>query len=183
MSEDTDKRYYGKYRGTVILNLDPLFKGRIRALVPSVTEFNPTTWVEPCSPFAGPASGFFFVPPISSTVWIEFVEGNPRFPIYSGGLWNETDLALIPPQSKPFVVPNETMIRTMSGATITFTMTPPGITIQTIDMKKISINPTGIEISLGAPTTGIVIDAAGNVRITSPTSISINAPKVSINSP
>ena len=179
----TGKRYYGKYRGTVITNVDPEFKGRMKVMVPSVSAFNVSTWVEPCAPFAGTGCGFFSIFPPKATVWVEFVEGNPNFPIVTGGLWNDIDLATIPPQSKPFVVPGEAMIRAINGATITFTMAPPGITIQTIDMKKISINPVGIEISLGSPGTGIVIDSGGNIRITTPTSISINAPKVSINSP
>ena len=44
------KEFYGKYRGTVVSNLDPDFKGRITAMVPDVLGLVPTTWATPCVP-------------------------------------------------------------------------------------------------------------------------------------
>jgi hypothetical protein len=36
--------FYGKYRATVLNNVDPMFQGRIQVLVPDVSDFLPTTW-------------------------------------------------------------------------------------------------------------------------------------------
>ena len=41
------QRVYGKYRGTVFNNIDPLSMGRIQALVPEVLGIVPTGWATP----------------------------------------------------------------------------------------------------------------------------------------
>jgi hypothetical protein len=43
------KKYYGKYKGTVVNNLDPVQLGRIQVQVAEVTGLVPTTWAMPCS--------------------------------------------------------------------------------------------------------------------------------------
>ena len=47
------QRLFGKYRGTVLNNLDPLQLGRIQATVPDVSGLAPTSWAMPCVPVAG----------------------------------------------------------------------------------------------------------------------------------
>ena len=37
-------RYYGKYRGTVVNNVDPMQIGRIQVIVPDVSNLVPTSW-------------------------------------------------------------------------------------------------------------------------------------------
>ena len=51
MTEKT--RHYGKFRGVVINNLDPMQMGRLQVQVPDV--FGPalSSWAMPCVPFAG----------------------------------------------------------------------------------------------------------------------------------
>ena len=56
-------RYYGKYRGTVVNNVDPMQIGRIQAIVPAVSNVVPTSWAMPCVPVAGVNTGVFTVPP------------------------------------------------------------------------------------------------------------------------
>ncbi len=56
--------FYGKYRGTVMNNIDPLLIGRIQAIVPDVAGFIPSSWAMPCVPVAGINMGVFTVPPI-----------------------------------------------------------------------------------------------------------------------
>ena len=79
--------YWGKYRGTVINNIDPLFEGRLLCEVPDVFSFVPSTWAVPCVPLAGPTGppmGVHLVPPIGAGVWVEFEHGDPDFPIWVG---------------------------------------------------------------------------------------------------
>ncbi len=59
-------KYYGKYRGTVIDNVDPMQIGRLMVQVPDVSNVLPSTWAMPCLPFAGIQSGFYAVPDIGS---------------------------------------------------------------------------------------------------------------------
>ncbi|HEX3532148.1 MAG TPA: phage baseplate assembly protein V [Thermoanaerobaculia bacterium] len=80
-------RYFGKYRGLVKDNKDPLKIGRVQATVPSVPGMT-LNWALPCVPYAGQQVGFYTIPPIGALVWIEFEGGDPTYPIWSGCFWN-----------------------------------------------------------------------------------------------
>lgn len=107
MDEETEglKHYYGKYRGTVIINLDPEQRGRIIALVPDVLGITPSSWAMPCVPIAGKQEGMFMVPQVGAGVWIEFEQGDPDYPIWVGGFWGAfaevPTAALAPPPIPP----------------------------------------------------------------------------------
>src|SRR5689334_4461587 len=82
-----EQQYFGKYRGTVVNNVDPMQIGRVQAIVPDVSALIPTTWAMPCVPIASPQAGSWFVPNVGSGVWIEFEHGNPDYPIWVGCYW------------------------------------------------------------------------------------------------
>ncbi len=99
------KRFYGKYRGKVLDNIDPLFLGRIIAIVPAVSDL-PLTWAMPCTPYAGEQVGFYAIPPIDANVWIEFEAGDPNKPIWVGCFWEEGQ---VPAEALP---PGTTVLKT-----------------------------------------------------------------------
>jgi hypothetical protein len=80
-------RYFGKYRGLVKDNKDPLKLGRVQATVPSIPGMT-VNWALPCAPYAGDQVGFYTIPPVGALVWIEFEGGDPTYPIWSGCFWN-----------------------------------------------------------------------------------------------
>ena len=51
------QRHYGKFRGVVIGNIDPMQMGRIQVQVPDVLGLGVSSWAMPCVPFAGQQSG------------------------------------------------------------------------------------------------------------------------------
>src|SRR5262245_19380964 len=81
------KRFFGKYRGTVLNNVDPEQRGRIMAIVPDVSTVVPSTWAMPSLPVGGMQMGVFTVPPIGAGVWIEYEQGDPDYPIWVGAFW------------------------------------------------------------------------------------------------
>lgn len=87
---NSEYKYYGKYRGTVINNIDPENRGRIQAIVPDVQGLIPSTFAMPCMPVAGKGSGAYLLPEIGAKVWIEFEQGDPDFPIWTGCFWGLT---------------------------------------------------------------------------------------------
>ena len=66
------EKFYGKYRGQVLNNVDPMLKARIQVNVPDVYGPTLSTWALPCLPAAGLQMGMVTVPPIGAGVWIEF---------------------------------------------------------------------------------------------------------------
>jgi hypothetical protein len=83
-------RFFGKYRGTVASTTDPELRARVQAIVPDVLGTQPTTWALPAVPYAGPGVGFVALPPVGAGVWIEFEQGDPDYPIWSGGWWGSS---------------------------------------------------------------------------------------------
>lgn len=142
--------FYGKYRGVVTDNLDPLMIGRVRARVPDVMGERESGWAYPCAPFGGDQTGFFAVPKEGAGVWIEFEHGDPDKPIWAGCWWGSVaevppTLLVPPPPSK------KVMIRSEAGHTVVIDDTPGvgGITLETASGQKIALTATGIEIDNG----------------------------------
>jgi hypothetical protein len=147
MSQQT---FYGKYRGVVSDNRDPLMLGRIRAKVQDVFGDRESGWAMPCVPYAGDGVGLYLIPPTGSSVWIEFEQGDPERPIWSGCFWAVGEVPAQPAVAEMKVLKTET-------ATITLNDTPGlgGITIELDGGGKITLTSTGIEIAAGAGTIAI----------------------------
>ncbi|HEY2014598.1 MAG TPA: phage baseplate assembly protein V [Bryobacteraceae bacterium] len=169
MSEDTapggqSKRYYGKYRGLVIENLDPEQIGRVLLQCPDVLGEIPSSWAMPCVPVAGIQSGTFMVPPIGSQVWVEFEQGNPDYPIWTGGFWGlVADVPLLA-TAPPAIPPGQYIVLQTTGQnTILLSDSAPtpatgGIILKSMTGAMIVVNATGIYISNGQ---GAVISLIG----------------------
>ena len=143
--------YFGKYRGTVVNNADPLQIGRIIAIVSDVSGLLPSSWAMPCVPVAGINMGVFTVPPVGAGVWIEFERGDPDYPIWVGGYWGSFAET---PQMAHAVPPGFAGITLQTtlknGIVVSDTPGPTGgILIQTTTGAKISVSDLGIEIDNG----------------------------------
>jgi uncharacterized protein involved in type VI secretion and phage assembly len=144
------ERHYGKYRGVVLNNIDPLQMGRVQVSVPAIGPI-PTSWAMPCLPASGINTGVFTVPQVGSGVWVEFEQGDVDHPIWVGGYWGSA--AETPVQAK--AVPpgvNGLTIQTTLGNTIQVSDVPGptgGIRLQTTTGAMISVSDVGIVISNG----------------------------------
>lgn len=149
VDERTVTQFYGKYRGTVVNNIDTLRMGRIQASVPGVSTI-PSTWALPCLP-AGIGCGLFTVPTIGSAVWIEYEQGDPNHPIWVGGFWGSA--AEVPVMSN--LVPpgiNGLTVQTQLGSGLLISDAPGptgGILLKTATGAMISISDTGVTITNG----------------------------------
>ncbi len=145
------KRFYGKYRGTVVNNIDPMQIGRIQAIVPDVSGVIPTSWAMPCLPSAGINTGVFTVPQIGAGVWMEFEHGDPDYPIWVGGYWGSTAEVPVWPRMVPPAVNGLTIQTTLKNGIVVSDVPGPtgGIMIQTTTGAMISVSDVGIVISNG----------------------------------
>ena len=137
----SSQKYFGKYRGQVIDNNDPLMLGRIRAKVPAVLGDNDTGFALPCSPYAGNGVGFFFIPSVGANVWIEFEAGNPDMPIWSGGFWGTGETPRVP------IPPGVNVLKTDS---VTIKFEAGGITVESSAGLKITMIEREIVLTYGA---------------------------------
>lgn len=143
------QQFFGKYRGTVSSNKDPLFIGRITAKVPDVMGDGVSGWALPCASFGGSQMGFFYLPDVGASVWIEFEHGDPDYPIWTGCFWGAVTER---PLSLNLPVPyQQTALQTSGGHRIVLDDTPGlgGITLETSDGAKITMNVEGITLDNG----------------------------------
>jgi uncharacterized protein involved in type VI secretion and phage assembly len=146
-----DKQFYGKYRGTVLNNIDPLQTGRLLVQVADVAGLLPSTWALPCLPFGGISAGFYAVPTIGSNVWVEFEQGNPDYPIWTGCFWESADeVPVLALAGTPGL--QQVVMQTQEENAVMISDTPGptgGILLQTSFGALISVSDTGIIIDNG----------------------------------
>jgi uncharacterized protein involved in type VI secretion and phage assembly len=149
--ESCRERYYGKYRGTVVQNIDPEQRGRIQAIVPDVSNVMLSSWAEPALPAGGPQTGMFTVPQLGAGVWIEFEQGDPDYPIWTGCYWGNA--AETPALAKlvPPGVSGMTLQTTFQNGVVLNDVPGPtgGIMLKSTTGASIIVNDTGIYIQNG----------------------------------
>lgn len=155
-------KFFGKYRGKVEDNADPLGLGRLQVSVPSVLGDASRSWAMPCVPYAGAGVGFFVLPPVGANVWVEFEGGETDFPIWAGCFWSEGEVPAEPaePQMRVFKC--------------------DGVSLNIEDA-----NGGRVELNVAAPiadtAVSVIIDANGVVIETGSGKVEISANQVAIN--
>jgi uncharacterized protein involved in type VI secretion and phage assembly len=151
MANGNGKQFLGKYRGSVLNNIDPLQIGRLLVTVPDVLGLTPTSWAMPCVPIAGKQMGTYVIPQIGAGVWIEFEQGNADYPVWVGGYWGLAAevpaLALAGVPASPSIVlqtalQNAIVISDLPGPT-------GGIMLKSTTGASLIVNDTGIYIQNG----------------------------------
>jgi uncharacterized protein involved in type VI secretion and phage assembly len=147
-------QFYGKYRGTVVSNVDPQNMGRLSVTVPDVSNIQTSTWAMPSAALAGSQSGFFAVPPVGSNVWVEFEQGDSDYPVWSGGFWGSS--GEVPPQGNSAPAGVQSIVIQSVGGNILMISDVPGaaggILLKSSSGASIAINDTGITITNGQAT-------------------------------
>lgn len=151
-----NRTYYGKYRGTVLQNVDPEQRGRLQLTIPDVLGPIPSSWAEPCVPLAGPTGppmGVYMVPPIGAGIWVEFEHGDPDHPIWVGCRWGaQSDVPTMAKAGNP-ADPN-IIIQSLLQHSIMISDMPPspvtgGIILKSTTNAMIVVNDSGIYIDNG----------------------------------
>ena len=165
--------YFGKYRGKVVNNLDPLMLARLVILVPSVSEL-PLSWAMPCVPFAGKNVGFFALPQIGSNVWVEFEGGDANYPIWTGCFWGENEVPAKPALPTTKVIKTETVtfeINDLLTSASLEVMTPAG-------PVKLDQGPDGIALTIG--TASVKVTLQGVDLAIPPSTLSVGPEGISL---
>jgi hypothetical protein len=159
---DAQKQFFGKYRATVVNNVDPELRGRLLCVVPDVTGLVPSSWCEACAPLAGPVPmGAYLVPPIGTGVWVEFEQGDPNKPIWTGCRFAIGDPPPLAYAGLP-VSPNIVFQTAAQNCLVISDLPGPtgGIMLKSTTGATLIVNDTGIYIQNGK---GAMITLVGPV--------------------
>jgi uncharacterized protein involved in type VI secretion and phage assembly len=148
---NNQQKHYGKYRGVVLNNVDPMQQGRLQVQVPDVTGLPPASWAMPCVPIAGIQTGMVALPIPGSGVWVEFEQGDPDHPIWTGCFWGSAAevpaLALATPPAVPAITLQTPL---QNGLTVSDLPGPTGgIMLKSATGAMLIVNDTGIYIQNG----------------------------------
>jgi uncharacterized protein involved in type VI secretion and phage assembly len=171
MSAGSDK-FYGKYRGLVLNNIDPMQMNRLMVQVPDVGGLIPATWAMPCVPVAGIQNGMVALPMIGSGVWVEFEQGNPDYPIWVGCFWGSAaEVPALARATPPGVQAITLQTPLQNGLTVSDLPGPTGgIMLKSATGATLIVNDTGIYIQNGK---------GASIIMTGPT-VAINAGALTI---
>jgi len=164
LAEDVGSRYWGKYRGIVESVDDSDKLGRITAKVPSVYGDEVSPLAFPATPLAGPGYGVLMLPKKGDGVWVEFEDGNPSLPIWTGFWWARGEMptpagpdqrVIITPAGLKVVLDDAAkkiqLIHTTKGE---ITLADDSITIKfgkasiVLDAQGVSINGTALKVTV-----------------------------------
>lgn len=143
-------RFYGKYRGMVLNNIDPESRGRMLVQVPDVTGIGTSSWAMPCFPFTGQKMGWYALPQIGAGVWVEFEAGNPDQPIWTGCWYGRSSELPSAASAAPPVLPS-VVIASQAQNVIELNDVPGtgGIILKCRSGAKIEITDIGITLDNG----------------------------------
>jgi hypothetical protein len=150
-------RFYGKYRGKVANNVDPLLLGRVQVNVPAVLGTGDLCWALPCAPYGGAGVGLFTVPPTGANVWVEFEAGDPDMPIWSGCFWQSGEVPASPAAPGIKVLKTDSITLQLSdlpgAGGVSLEVGPPAVPTKltmTLDANGIKLSMAAFSVALSA---------------------------------
>lgn len=168
---------------------DRLTRVQIRVLnCDGLDDQDGAVWARVAVPFAGHNRGAFLLPDVGDEVLVVFLNGDPRFPMVVGGLWNGHDQA---PDSLPGDRVDRWTITGKSGTKFSIVeeqngqekivfQTPAGVTGTLTDEAggKIKLEAAGNIVTMD--TSGVSIQAAATVKVQA-SQVEVTAGMVTVN--
>ncbi|MGW7487931.1 phage baseplate assembly protein V [Streptomyces sp. NPDC054786] len=149
MAGAPNNRFLGKFRGRVAANDDPMGIGRLRVQVPDVLGDEVSTWAMPCFPFTGERAGQVVVPSVGAGVWVEFEQGDPSFPVWTGCWYGRRDELPEDAQADPAIA-HPVVIQTPKKHKLVMSDVPTnGILLEAPGGAFVKIDATGVHINNG----------------------------------
>jgi uncharacterized protein involved in type VI secretion and phage assembly len=176
--------FLGTQLALVVSVSDPDSLGRVQVRLlnfDGVADQDAPVWARVAVPFAGNNRGAFFIPDVGDEVLVTFVNGDPRFPIVVGGLWNG---AQTPPEQLGGDRVDRWTIVGKAGTRIAIVEETDGqatISLTTPqEQQSVTIKETaGGEIKLDAAGNTITMDTSG-VTITTGAKVTVQASTIDV---
>jgi uncharacterized protein involved in type VI secretion and phage assembly len=120
----------GVVLGVVTNTKDPNGLGRVKLLLPTLSDRDETDWARVAGAMAGNNSGLFLPPQVHDEVLVAFENGRPDRPIVLGAMWSRKQP---PPETNRDGKGEVQVLRSRSGHLVRLTDTEGGEKIEVID--------------------------------------------------
>ena len=181
----------GAHLGEVVSVQDPDRLGRVQIRLfgfDGVGEQDAPVWARVAVPFAGDGRGAFLIPDVGDEVVVVFVNGDPRWPLVVGSLWNG---GARPPERLPGAQVDRWTLVSKAGSriaiveesagreTISLT-TPGGVSAELMAQGggRIRLEIPGTSVTLEA--SGVSVQTGGQVEVQAST-VTVTAGTVTVN--
>ena len=159
-------------------NKDDSGQGRVKVRYSWHSQPTTSYWARIAMPMAGGARGMYFLPEVGDEVLVAFDKGDVRFPYIVGSLWNGVDKS---PVNNADGKNDLRMIKTRKGHKLTVDDGTKGmVRLELSDGKKLEIDDDGLRLDDGKGNKITFASGSGGVEVVAATSLSIKAPKISI---
>lgn len=168
---------------------DRLTRVQIRVLnCDGLDDQDGAVWARVAVPFAGHNRGAFLLPDVGDEVLVVFLNGDPRFPMVVGGLWNGHDQApdsLLGDRVDRWTITGKSgtkfsIVEEQNGREKIVFQTPAGVTGTLTDEAggKIKLEAAGNTVTMD--TSGVSIQAAATVKVQA-SQVEVTAGMVTVN--
>lgn len=165
---------HGAHLGEVVSLSDPDNRNRVQVRLYSadgVAGHDGPVWARVAAMGAGNDRGAFILPDVGDEVLVVFVQGDPRWPVVVGGLWNGNDAA---PESISGGENRRKVLRSKNGVTVTledldgqeaFRVETPGgqgltlqdgpgsVTLEDSNGNTVTLHSSGVTVNASATVT------------------------------
>jgi uncharacterized protein involved in type VI secretion and phage assembly len=159
----------------VVNNIDLTGSGRVQIELPWLPETQP--WARVVVPGAGGGRGTYVLPHEGDEVLVAFNRSDPRDCYVVGSLWSISEP---PPFRSPLDPTTKMAVRSEQGHEIQLDDIAQTITVETSLGHKLELSPSGIKLSTAGDTASITLGQAGDVKVEATTTLTIRAPKVTV---
>ena len=180
-SRSTDRRYYGVVEALVAkVTDDPEHECRVTLRFPffdgGVAE---SDWCRVAQPYAGSGYGAVFTPEVCDEVLAAFVQGDMRFPIVLGGLFNGDDK---PPTDRT-ASRDQKVIRTKHGHQLLFddSAGQKAIRITTAGGHQLILDDAAGTVAITGNGVKITLEDTGTVTLQG-AKVTVDAPQIALGS-
>lgn len=136
-------------------------------------------WARVVCPFAGADRGAFFMPDVDDEVLVVFLQGDPRYPLVMGGLWNGSSTA-------PAELADEgnrfKRIRSRNGVTVTLDdqQGQEQLVLETPGGQRLTLSDGPGKVTVEDSNGNRVVMEAARISFTASAELKIDAPQVRI---
>jgi len=191
-----DKKFYGVYPAIVSEIGDKDHPGEVRLTFPWFDPGMKTEWCRVCNLYAGNGYGSFFHPEKDDEVLVAFVQGDMRWPIVLGGLYNgqdnpptartaDKDQKLLRTKGGHEILMDDTssekhvQVKTNGGHTADFNDQDRKVEIKTAAGHTVTLDDGGSKITVQTSGGQSITLESGSIKLTA-TSVVIDAASIKL---